>query len=107
LQNVVRETDHGPLTSYLPQPTQEKLPETARLFDLSEHRLDDDFALGVDGRPHLGLQFPAHAIHTRRSLGERPPRAGMVAVPVRLSVGCDESFDLFLLPVVQIRITKT
>src|SRR5229473_5281451 len=97
LQNVVRETDHGPLPLHLLQTTQEKLPEAARLFDLSKHRLHDRFAPGVDGRSHLGLQFPAHAVHPGRFLGERSPWARLMAATVRLPIGSDESFDLFLL----------
>src|SRR6266478_3081051 len=70
-----------------------------------EHRLDDSFALGIDGRPGLGLQFPAHAIHTRRSLEERPPggpgwwrsRYASRSVAMNPSI-------FFLLQVAQIRI---
>src|SRR5260370_13532629 len=104
LQNVMRETDHGPLPLHLLQTTQEKLPEAARLFDLSKHRLHDRFAPGADGRSHLGLQFPAHAVHPRRSLWKRPPRAWLLAITVRFPVGGDEAFDLFLLQVLQIRV---
>jgi len=32
------ETNHRPRALYLFQPTQEKVPEAARLFDLSKHR---------------------------------------------------------------------
>src|SRR5713101_212463 len=102
LQNVVRETDHGPLPLHVLQTPQEELPEAARLFDLSKHRLHDRFAPGVDGRSHLGLQFPAHAVHPCRSLGKRPSRARLLAVTIRLPVGRDETFDLFLLQVLQI-----
>src|ERR1019366_6936481 len=64
----------------------------------------DRFTPGVDGRSHLGLQFPAHAVHPRRSLGKRPPRARLLAVTIRLPVGRDEAFDLFLLQILQIRL---
>src|SRR5258707_13884983 len=104
LQNVMRETDHGPLPSPLLQTTQEKLPEAARLFDLSKHRLHDRFAFGVDRRPRLGLQFPPHAVHPRRFLGKRSPWARLLATTVRLPIGGDESFDLFLLQILQIRV---
>src|SRR5258708_32990575 len=75
LQNVMRETDHGPLPLHLLQTTQEKLPEAARLFDLSKHRLHDRFAFSVDRRPRLGLQFPPHPVNPRRFLGNLSPCA--------------------------------
>src|ERR1019366_9153532 len=85
-QNVVRETDHGPLSLHLLQTSHEKLPEAARLFDLSKHRLHHRFSPGVDGR----------------SLGKRPPWARLLAVTITLLVGRDEAFDLFLLQILQI-----
>jgi hypothetical protein len=97
-------TAHSPCTFL--QTTQEKLPEAARLFDLSEHRLDDRFALGIDARSHLGLQFPAHAVHPCRSLGKRPPRTRLLATTVGFPVGRDEACDLFLLQILQIRINR-
>ena len=69
----MRETNHGPLPSYLLQSTQEKLTESARLFDLSKHWLDDGFARGVDGRSHLGLQFSPHVIGPEGKLGKLSP----------------------------------
>src|SRR5258708_13492854 len=102
LQNVVRETDHGPLPLHLLMTTEEKLPEAARLFDLSKHRLHDRFAFGVDRRPRLGLQFPPHAVHPRRFLGKRSPWARLLPTTVRLPIGGAESFDLFLLPILQL-----
>src|ERR1019366_1466092 len=86
LQNVVSETDHGPLSLHLLQTSQEKLRQAARLFDLSKHRLHYRFAPGVDGRSHLGLQFPAHAVHPRRSLGKRPPWARLLSVAMKPSI---------------------
>jgi hypothetical protein len=43
LQNIVGHADQRPLASHFPQPAQEKLPESAGLFDLPKDRLDDCF----------------------------------------------------------------
>src|SRR5215470_9765944 len=99
----MRETDHRPLPLYLLQTAQEKLPEAACLLDLSKHRLDHRLAFRVDSRPDLGLQFSAHAVHPCRSLRQRPSRAGLMAIAIRLSVGSDEALDLSLLQVLEIR----
>src|SRR6266568_5958413 len=98
------ETDHRPLALYLLQSTQEKLPKTARLFDLSKHRLNHGFASGIDGRAHFGLQFSSHAVYPRSSFRQRPSPARLLPIPIRLSIYRHEPFDLFLLQIVQIRI---
>src|ERR1700720_906928 len=63
LQNIVSHTDQSPLASYFLQPPQEKLPESAGLLDLPEHRLNHTFSSRVNGRSHLGLQLSLHALH--------------------------------------------
>jgi hypothetical protein len=63
LQNIVSHTDQCPVALYFLQPPQEKLPESARLFDLPEHRLNYTFSSRVNGRPCLGLQLWLHALH--------------------------------------------
>ena len=62
LQNIVCHADQRPLASHLRQPAQEKLPESARLFDLSKHRLHDRLAQRVHRRPHLGFQLSLHPL---------------------------------------------
>src|SRR5258708_9922469 len=74
-QNVMSEAHQRPFALYFDQPSQREPSESANFFDLPEHRLHDRFASGVDGCPCFGLQFPAHAIDTRRSLRKRTTRA--------------------------------
>ena len=47
LQNIVRQTHQGPLPPHFLQPPQQKLTNPAGLFDLSEYRLHNPFALRV------------------------------------------------------------
>jgi hypothetical protein len=63
LQKIVSHTDQCPLASYFLQPPQKKLPESAGLLDLPEHRLNHTFSSRVNGRSHLGLQLSLHALH--------------------------------------------
>src|SRR6266550_2127009 len=98
------ETNHRPLALYLFQSTQEKVPEAARLFDLSKHRFDHGLASGVDGRAHLGLQFSSHTVYPRSSFRQWPSRARLLPIPIRLSIYRHEPIDPFLLQIMQIRI---
>src|SRR5260370_6623479 len=63
LQKIVSHTDHGPLASYFLQPPQEKLPESACLLDLPEHRLNNTFSSRIDGCSHLRPQLTFHPLH--------------------------------------------
>jgi hypothetical protein len=63
LQKIVSRTDQSPLASYFLQPSQKKLPESASLLDLSEHRLNYTFSSRVNGGSHLGLQLTLHPLH--------------------------------------------
>src|ERR1700740_675486 len=63
LQKVVSRTDQSPLASYFLQPPQKKLPESASLLDLPEHRLNHTFSPCVNGGSHLGLQLTLHPLH--------------------------------------------
>jgi hypothetical protein len=74
------------------QTTQEKLPEAARLFDLSKHWFRHRFTLGVDRRSDLGLQFPSHAVHPRRSLKDSTDRADLASYVTKYPQG--EFLDL-------------
>ena len=63
LQKIVSHTDQSPLALYFLQPSQEKLPESACLLDLPEHRLNYAFSSRVNGRSHLGLQLTIHPLY--------------------------------------------
>ena len=82
-------TAHSPCTFSKPRKRNGRKP---RLFDLSEHRLHDRFAPGIDGRSHLGRQFPAHVVHSRRSPGKRPPRTRLLATTVGFPV-CEKTLE--------------
>jgi hypothetical protein len=51
LKQVVDGTNHRPLASDLVKPTQQELPETPGLLDLSEHGFDNLFAQPVAAAP--------------------------------------------------------
>src|SRR6266849_4853123 len=68
LQDVMREAYEGPLGAHLVATTQQKLPESARLFDLPEHRFHNRLAGRVDRFARLGLQLASHTIHHQVSL---------------------------------------
>ena len=63
LQKIVSHADQCPLASYLLQPPQEKLPESAGLLDLPEYRLNNAFSSRVNGRSHLRLQLTIHPLY--------------------------------------------
>src|SRR5436309_14382834 len=84
LQKIVSRTDQSPLASYFLQPSQEKLPESAGLLDLPEHRLNHTFSSRVNGRSHLGLQLSLHPFHATSIFWLGSPFAGLVALPVFL-----------------------
>src|SRR5712692_7414353 len=91
LQNVMREAYEGPLRAHLVDTTQQKLPESARLFDLPEHRFHNHLAGRVHRFARLGLQLASHAIHPRGSLGQRTARAGFLILVMLLPFGGDVS----------------
>src|SRR5712691_11648684 len=53
LQNVVGETHQGPFGPYLVDAPQQKLPESARLLDLAEHRFYNRLAAAYAALPAL------------------------------------------------------
>src|SRR5712691_6732809 len=55
LQNVVGETHQGPFGPYLVDAPQQKLPESARLLDLAEHRFYNRLAGGRRRFARLGV----------------------------------------------------
>src|SRR3974377_1649142 len=85
-----------PLTAYLGNAPQQKLPEPARLFDLSEDWLHDCLARRVHRLARFGLQLAPHAIHARGVLRERSFRAGLLVLVMPQSFGGDKSFDAAL-----------
>src|SRR6266852_4578549 len=77
LQNVMREAYEGPLRAHLVDTTQQKLPESARLFDLPEHRFHNHLAGRVHRFARLGLQL-ASRDPPAWLLGQRTARAPLL-----------------------------
>src|ERR1700730_5077052 len=76
LENVVRRADQRPFALYLLESPQQELPEATGLLDLTNHRFDDCFALGIDRRARLGVQLAGHPVDDRRGLRQRAARTG-------------------------------
>ncbi len=60
LGEVVNEADESPFEANLVEPAQAELPEAARLFDLSEHRLDHLLAQPVSAAPSGAPDLSRH-----------------------------------------------
>ena len=57
---------HSPRT--FSSPRKRNCPESARLFDLSEYRFNDEFSCRIYRRPNLGGQLPFHPLDSASSL---------------------------------------
>ena len=55
LQNIVSQAHQRPLAAHFFNASQQKLTESARLLDLSEHGFDDRLARRINGFPGFGL----------------------------------------------------
>src|SRR5947199_5174831 len=81
LQKIVSRTDQSPLASYFLKPPQEKLPESAGLLDLPEHRLNYTFSSRVNGRSTLVFSFRSIRSTRLASFGKGPRLHGSLRSP--------------------------
>src|SRR5258708_8754143 len=96
LENVMRQAHQCPFASHLVDAPQQKLPEPACLFDLTEDRFHDRLARRVYGFSRFGFQLPPHAVHPRRPLRQRPLGTGFTILVMLLSLRGDISFYALL-----------
>src|SRR5947207_1575398 len=88
LEQVVGETDHGPLGCHLGQATQREAAEAAHFFDLPEDRLDDRLTLAVNSVADRRAQLLPHPLGHRVS-DLRVAARGAVAHAIRWDVEID------------------
>ena len=93
LQDVVRRAHQRPFRLHLRQAPQQKGSEAARLLDLPDHRFDDRFAPGVDGRAGLREQLPSHPVDARGGRRQRAARTGARAFAMFLFARRDVGVD--------------
>src|SRR5215469_6700302 len=91
LQQVVNRTDQAPLALNVGEPSQQELPEPARLLDLSEDRFGQGLAKPVTAAPTRSRQLRAHG---RDARAVRAASSQRVGITVPLSAGGDVSIEV-------------
>jgi hypothetical protein len=69
LEKIMGGADKSPLGAHLFEAAQQELAESARLFDLSEHRLGQLLAQPVGAGVSAGLDLGAHGFDAGRRFG--------------------------------------
>ena len=68
-EKIVGGADKSPLGAHVFEAAQQELAESARLFDLSEHRLGQLLAQPVGAGVSASLELGAHGFDARRCFG--------------------------------------
>src|SRR5487761_568975 len=90
LQQVVNRTDQAPLALNVGEPSQQELPEPARLLDLPEDRFGQGLAKTIAAAPARSCQLRTHP---RDTCAVRAAPSERIGIAVPLSAGGDVGID--------------